>query len=145
MDARWERARSILAALGKNVHHVDDERAFESIMYLTSPFPIVLRRAMTDSLAGVLSRRGIDGRWRSVAERVLWDALLALASAPDKIGAVDSNVTTPGGVTAAGLQEVGGLTRAAEDILHVMMRHGERLSDPKGQGTETIRTNETSE
>ncbi len=128
MDARWERARSILASLGK-LHHVDDERAFESIMDLTSPFPIVLRRAMTDALTGVLSRRGVDGRWRPVAERVLWDALLALASAP---GAVDSNVTTPGGVTAAGLQEVGDLARAAEDILHVMMRHGERLADSKG-------------
>ena len=123
---RWSRAKAALEMLGP-VHCVDDEQAFESIMYLTSPFPVVLRAAISDAVASMLTRGRIDHRWKPAAESVLWDAISSLASNCEQLNSIAGEVATPGGVTAAGLQEVPAVSRALQDALQIMMGHGQQL------------------
>jgi pyrroline-5-carboxylate reductase len=120
---RWQRAKAVLEMLGP-VECLDDEQAFESIMYLTSPFPVVLRNALADAVAGALTRRRVDPKWQPLAQRVLWDALSSAASGRTQSDSIEGAVTTPGGVTAAGLREVPTISRVLQDALQVMMRHG---------------------
>lgn len=129
---RWERAAAVLNMLGP-VLRVDDEQAFESIMYLTSPFPVVLRNALADAVASTLTRRGIDRQWQTLAERVLWESLAS--SARMQTASIEGEIATPGGVTATGLREVPLISRALQDALQVMMRHGELLRDRWGSTT----------
>jgi pyrroline-5-carboxylate reductase len=125
---RGECVEAVLRALGP-AHYVEDEQTYEVVMYLASPFPVVVRRALGEAVAGILSRRGIDDRWQPVAERVLWEALSSMGPTPARGGsdAVEAEVATPGGVTAAGLAEAGRLSQVMVDTLLLMIEHGERL------------------
>jgi pyrroline-5-carboxylate reductase len=122
---RWQRAKAVLEMLGP-IEYLDDEQAFESIMYLTSPFPVVLRNALADAVAGVLTQRRVDPKWQPLAERVLWDALSSVASGRAQSDSLEGAVATPGGVTAAGIHEVPTISRVLQDALQIMMCHGER-------------------
>jgi pyrroline-5-carboxylate reductase len=125
---RIECVEAILKALGP-AHYVEDERTYEVVMYLASPFPVVVRRAVGEAVAGILARRGIDERWQPVAERVMWEALSGMGPTPARGGtdAAEAEVATPGGVTAAGLAEAGRLSRVMVDTLLLMIDHGEQL------------------
>jgi pyrroline-5-carboxylate reductase len=120
---RWQRAKEILETLG-SIHCIADERAFETIMYLTSPYPVVLRRALSDALIKTLAVDGGDPAFHRVAERVLWGALASVAAAGDRFEAAHAAVVTPGGVTAAGLAEVPAVAAILHDCLLTMIRHG---------------------
>lgn len=125
---RWERAETVIKMLGP-VHCVSDERTFEALMYLTSPFPVVLRSALADTVASTLAQGRIGPEWQPLAEQVLWLALSSVASTLAQSDSIEAEVATPGGVTAAGLHEVPTISRVLQDTLKIMMRHGRRLRD----------------
>jgi pyrroline-5-carboxylate reductase len=122
--ARWESAKAVLQILGP-IEFMDDEHAFESIMYFTSPFPVVLRNAVADAVSGALARRNIDPKWQQLGERVLWDALSSMNLRQMKSDLMESQVKTPGGVTAAGLCEVPAISRVLQHALQKMIRTGD--------------------
>jgi pyrroline-5-carboxylate reductase len=134
---RWKTsAEPVLKAIGP-VHSVDDEKTFESVMYLTSPFPVVVRRALREAIAKTLARREIEPKWQPVAESILWQALAGMETTAARGGGqdtVEAEVVTPGGVTAAGLREVGRLSQVLVDTLSLMFRHGEQLRGDDGGG-----------
>jgi len=127
-QARWEPTRAILAKLGP-IHYVDDEQAFESLMYLTSPFPVVLRSALADAVASTLTQTGVAPKWQPLAERLLWEALSAMSAAQPRPESIEAAVATPGGVTAAGLEDVPAISRALQDLWQLLIRTGARTRD----------------
>ena len=124
----WDRAETVIKMLGP-VHCVSDERTLETLMYLTSPFPVVLRSALADMVASTLAQSRVDPEWQPLAEQVLWQALSSIASTLAQSDSIEAEVATPGGVTATGLREVPTISRALQDALQIMMRHGRRPRD----------------
>jgi pyrroline-5-carboxylate reductase len=133
---RWEScAKVVLSVLGPS-DLVDDEKVFEIVLQFGSPFPVVLRKALRNAVATVLSKQGIHAEWEPLAERVLWQALSATKLVPGPAGsdASELDVATPGGITERGLQEAGQLSQSMVDVMSAMICHAEQL-----RANETLR------
>jgi pyrroline-5-carboxylate reductase len=115
-------AKPLLERIGAN-EYVDDERLFEIATHFGSPFAVVLRTALRETIAITFERQDIDARWRSLAERLLWQALSAhrAMQIPSEIHSLEREVATPGGITEAGLEHVSELSRAMVETLSKMI------------------------
>lgn len=127
-DARWSACASLLEKLGP-VDLVRNQAAFDTLLNFGSPFPAVLEKALHRGVCLVSSLRGVSPELNALAERLLWQGLVAIGSARLRgaAGNIEREVATEGGITERGLREVGSLADATADVILKMSWHAEDL------------------
>ncbi|MCW2079674.1 UNVERIFIED_ORG: pyrroline-5-carboxylate reductase [Bradyrhizobium japonicum] len=119
---------AFLNALG-SVITVQDDRQYNELTILTSPFATVIRTALRTAIAVFLDSRQENPKWQRVAESVTALSLSGHDFPIGHSGGVD-RIATPGGITEAGLSESRFLVQGLLAVMHAMRKRADALGSP---------------